>query len=194
MTDRDEMEKVRWVCVYCGSSAGKRVVYADAAAEMGRTIAQHGAGLVFGGGQVGLMGIVADACLDAGGQVIGVLPERLATVELQHTNCTELHVVPDMHARKALMADRADVFIALPGGIGTFEELFEIATWRQIGYHNKPVFVVNVAGFYDPLIELLNASKREGFLRSKGGDDGDFIRVVERIEDIFEILNAPANS
>lgn len=111
------------------------------------------------------MGVLADACLAAGGKVIGVIPDRLATVELKHEGCTEMHVVPDMHARKALMADFADAFVALPGGIGTFEEFFEAMTWRQIGYHNKPVLLANIDGFYDPLIALLEETERDGFLR-----------------------------
>lgn len=130
------------------------------------------------------MGAMADACLAAGGEVIGVLPERLATIELSHGGCTELHVVPDMHARKALMAEYSDAFVALPGGIGTFEEFFEIMTWRQIGYHDKPIFLVNIESFFDPLIALLEETKRDGFLREKG-KSGDLFEVVESIDELL---------
>jgi uncharacterized protein (TIGR00730 family) len=153
------------VCVFCGSSTGARPAYADAALRVGQTLARHGLGLVYGGGRVGLMGVVADAVLAAGGRVVGVIPEPLATKELAHTGLTELHVVRSMHERKALMAGLSAGFLALPGGVGTFEEFFEIVTWAVLGLHRKPIGLLNVAGYYDPLRALLDHAVAERFLR-----------------------------
>jgi uncharacterized protein (TIGR00730 family) len=154
-----------YVCVFCGSSAGSRPAYADAAQRIGTTLARHGLGLVYGGGRVGLMGVVADAALAAGGRVIGVIPEPLATKELAHTGLTELRVVRTMHERKALMAELSAGFLALPGGVGTFEEFFEIVTWAVLGLHRKPVGLLNVEGYYDPLRALLDHAVAERFVR-----------------------------
>jgi uncharacterized protein (TIGR00730 family) len=153
------------VCVFCGSSPGARPEYSNAARRVGAALARHGLGLVYGGGRVGLMGVVADAALAAGGRVVGVLPEPLATRELAHTGLTELHVVPGMHERKALMAAKSAGFLALPGGLGTLEELFEIVTWAVLGLHRKPVGLLNVAGYYDPLLSLLGHAVSERFVR-----------------------------
>lgn len=153
------------VCVFCGSSTGSRPAYADTARRVGSALAQRGLGLVYGGGRVGLMGVVADAALAAGGRVIGVIPEPLATKELAHTGLTELRVVATMHQRKALMAELSDGFLALPGGVGTFEEFFEILTWAVLGLHHKPVGLLNVEGYYDPLRALLDHAVAERFLR-----------------------------
>ena len=152
------------VCVYCGSNRGNDVFVA-AAREMGRTLAERGVGLVYGGGRVGLMGEVADAALKAGGEVIGVIPEKLMDLELGHTGCTELRVVSDMHARKTMMADLSDAFVAMPGGFGTLEELFEVTTWTQLNDHLKPVGVLNVDGFYDPLLTMISHAADQGFIR-----------------------------
>jgi uncharacterized protein (TIGR00730 family) len=154
-----------YVCVFCGSSAGARPAYADAARRIGTTLARHGLGLVYGGGRIGLMGVVADAALAAGGRVIGVIPEPLATKELAHTGLTELRVVRTMHERKALMAELSAGFLALPGGVGTFEEFFEIVTWAVLGLHRKPVGLLNVEGYYDPLRALLDHAVAERFVR-----------------------------
>lgn len=151
------------VCVYCGSSPGNRPEYAEAAALLGRTLAARGLALVYGGGKVGLMGIVADSVLAHGGTVVGVIPDALMQKEVGHRGLTELHVVRNMHERKQMMADRADAFIALPGGVGTFEELFETFTWLQLGYHDKPVGLLNVAGFYDGMLGFLSHAVHEGF-------------------------------
>jgi uncharacterized protein (TIGR00730 family) len=156
---------VKRLCVFCGSSPGLDPVYADAARAMGGALAEAGIGLVYGGGCVGLMGIVADAALAGGGEVIGVIPQALVDRELAHHGVTRLHIVGSMHARKAMMADLADGFIALPGGIGTLEELFEIWTWAQLGDHGKPVALLNVAGFYDALIGFLDGVVAAGFMR-----------------------------
>lgn len=152
------------VCVYCGSRPGAEPAYAAVAQEVGRWIAKHHGQLVYGGGHNGLMGLMADACLEAGGRVIGVIPKALVDKEWAHTGCTELHVVANMHERKRIMAEHADAFLALPGGIGTFEEFFEVWTWRQLGYHDKPVGLLNLNGYYDSLLVFLNSSVKQGFM------------------------------
>jgi uncharacterized protein (TIGR00730 family) len=156
---------IRRLCVFCGSSAGTKPEYARAAADLGQTAAARGIELVYGGGRVGLMGALADGCLAAGGRVIGVIPEALATKELAHQGCTSLHVVASMHERKALMAELSDGFLALPGGLGTLEELFEVWTWGQLGFHKKPCGLLNTAGFYDRLLEFLSGAAEQQFLR-----------------------------
>ena len=156
---------MRRLCVFCGSSAGGRPEYAAAAREFGGLMARRGLGLVYGGGHVGLMGVLADAVLGGGGEVIGVIPQALVDRELAHPGLTELRVVGTMHERKALMADLADGFLALPGGFGTADELFEILTWAQLGLHAKPVGLLNVAGFFDPLLAWIDTCVRERFLR-----------------------------
>ncbi len=152
------------ICVYCGSRPGALPAYAQAARDLGQAIASLGHGLVYGGGNVGLMGIVADAVLSAGGPVLGVIPEALVQREVGHQGLSEQFVVPDMHVRKRMMAERADAFIALPGGIGTLEELYEVWTWRQLGYHDKPIGLLNVAGFYDGLLQFMDHTVAQGFL------------------------------
>lgn len=151
------------MCVYCGSRMGTEPVYA-AAAQVGDWIGRRGWRLVYGGGKVGLMGVAADATLAAGGTVLGVIPQNLLDREVGHSGLTELRVVATMHERKTLMFDHADAFIALPGGIGTFEELFEIWTWHQLGVHSKPFGLLNTGGYYDPLITMLDRMVRQGFL------------------------------
>ncbi|MDP1901301.1 MAG: TIGR00730 family Rossman fold protein [Rubrivivax sp.] len=152
------------ICVYCGSRHGERPSYTQAARALGAAIGSRGWQLVYGGGKVGLMGEVADATLNAGGRVIGVIPETLKQREVGHLGLHELHVVPDMHVRKQMMAERADAFIALPGGIGTLEELYEVWTWRQLGYHDQPIGLLNIEGYYDDLLRFMRHSVREGFL------------------------------
>ena len=152
------------LCVFCGSSAGRDPAYADAARALGVTLAERGITLVFGGGYVGLMGMVADAALGAGGEVIGVIPEALVEREIEHKNLTKLHVVRSMHERKALMSELSDGFIALPGGNGTLEEFFEVLTWAQLGEHEKPCGLLNVAGFYDPLLAVFDHMTESGFV------------------------------
>jgi uncharacterized protein (TIGR00730 family) len=157
---------MRTLCVYCGSSPGTDPAFAEAARAVGTLIGREGWQLVYGGGRAGLMGIVADAALAAGAPVVGVIPESLMARELGHPGLTELHVVETMHQRKTMMAERADAFVALPGGIGTFEELFEVWTWRQLGYHDKPVGLLNVAGYYDALLAFLDQATDKGFMRA----------------------------
>ncbi len=158
------------VCVYCGSSPGNRPEYAQAARALGKALVENDMSLVYGGGKVGLMGIVADAVLEHGGTAIGIIPDALMQKEVGHRGLTELHVVRSMHERKQMMADRADAFIAMPGGVGTFEELFETFTWLQLGYHAKPVGLLNVAGFYDGMLGFLSHAVQEGFLKRVHAD------------------------
>lgn len=158
---------MRRVCVFCGSSMGAKPAYAEAARAMGTLIAQRGLGLVYGGGEVGLMGVIANAALAAGGEVIGVIPEALMRMEVGHPRLTELHVVATMHERKAMMADLSDGFIAMPGGIGTLEELFEIWTWGQLGIHPKPLGFLDVAGYYHTLHAFLDHMVTEGFVKDR---------------------------
>jgi uncharacterized protein (TIGR00730 family) len=153
------------ICVFCGSSTGAGAAYAEAARAMGRALVARGISLVYGGGQVGLMGVVADAVLDAGGEVVGVIPHALNAREIAHAGLTTLHVVDSMHERKAMMAAMADAFVAMPGGFGTYEEFFEAVTWTQLGVHKKPCGLLNVAGFYDPIIQFLDHAVGEDFIR-----------------------------
>ena len=152
------------LCVYCGSRPGENPLFADAARAVGTWIGAQGGQLVYGGGSSGLMGIVAQATAQAGGRVVGVIPQTLVDKEYANHACDELHIVQTMHERKALMAERSGAFLALPGGIGTFEELFEVWTWRQLGYHDKPIGLLNVAGYYDGLLSFLHTSVGSGFM------------------------------
>jgi hypothetical protein len=156
--------ELKSVCVFCGSRNGTRPDYLAGARALGAELARRGLTLVYGGANVGLMGAMADAALAGGGKVVGVMPRVLSDRELAHPGLTELHLVDSMHTRKALMAERADAFIAMPGGIGTFEELFEVTTWAQLGIHHKPIGLLNVADFYGPLLALMKRAVEEGFV------------------------------
>jgi uncharacterized protein (TIGR00730 family) len=158
------------VCVFCGSQSGARPGYVAAARELGTWLARHGIEVVYGGGHIGMMGAVADAALAAGGRVVGVIPEHLMRPEVAHQNLTELIVVDTMHTRKRTMAQRADAFVVLPGGYGTYEETFEMITWLQLALQSKPVGLLNVGGFYDRLIEFLHHAAAEGFIRAEHRD------------------------
>ncbi len=154
--------KIKNICVYCGSSSGKNPAYSHAASALAKVMCERGIGLVYGGAAVGVMGVVADAVLAAGGEAIGVIPRSLAVKEVAHSKLTELHVVSSMHERKAMMAELSDGFVALPGGWGTLEEIFEILTWAQLGFHEKPCGLLNIEGYYDHLISFLeNAFEQE---------------------------------
>jgi len=153
------------ICVFCGSSPGNDPAYAEAARSLGRTLAERATTLVYGGGHVGLMGVVADAALGAGGEVVGVMPKSLVEREIGHTGLTKLHVVRSMHERKALMSELSEGFIALPGGNGTLEEFFEVLTWAQLGEHGKPCGLLNVAGYYDPLLTVFDQMVDRAFLK-----------------------------
>lgn len=161
---------IRRVCVFCGSSSGARDSYAGAARATGRALVSRGLGLVYGGGNVGLMGVLADAVLEAGGEAIGVIPRALKLREVAHEGLTRLDVVDSMHERKARMADLADAFVALPGGLGTLEELFEVATWAQLGVHEKPCGLLDVDGYWDGLRSFLDRAVEERFLRPEHRD------------------------
>jgi uncharacterized protein (TIGR00730 family) len=173
------------ICVFCGSSAGVNPGYAHAAQAVAQLFCERGIGLVYGGGNVGLMGILANACLERGGHVIGVIPRALADREVAHTGLTELRIVSSMHERKAVMADLSEAFIALPGGYGTWEELFEVLSWSQLGIQRKACGLLNVNGYYDPLLELADKSVAEGFLRKTHRElllsDDDPKRLLDRL-------------
>jgi uncharacterized protein (TIGR00730 family) len=169
------------LCVYCGSRTGTAPGFAVMAAEVGRWIGQHGGQLVYGGGNNGLMGVLANATLGAGGRVVGVIPHALVEREWAKLDCTELHVVDNMHERKRMMAERADAFLALPGGIGTLEELFEVWTWKQLGYHDKPLGLLNADGYYDPLLAFLRSSVDKGFM-------SDWLMDLLRVRDTAPAL------
>jgi uncharacterized protein (TIGR00730 family) len=174
---------MRTVCVYCGSNAGAKLVYTERAIALGNRLAKEGLALVYGGGNVGLMGIVADAALEAGGEVIGVIPEQLVEWEVAHKGLTRLEIVANMHERKARMFDIADGFIALPGGFGTLDEMFEMLTWRQLGIGDKPCAFLDVDGFYAPLIAMLDRMVEERFLHEDQRRDlwhGDDIETMLR--------------
>jgi uncharacterized protein (TIGR00730 family) len=164
------------ICVFCGSSRGNDPAYAEAASRLGRILAERDTTLVYGGGHVGLMGVVAGAALGAGGEVIGVMPRSLVDREIGHTGLTKLHVVGSMHERKALMSELADGFVALPGGNGTLEEFFEVLTWAQLGEHGKPCGLLNVAGYYDPLLRVFDQMVENDFLR---GAHRELVLVAE---------------
>lgn len=164
MTAAAASEPAFSICVYCGSRPGEAQAFADVAAQVGHWIGRHGGQLVYGGGRAGLMGVVADATLAAGGSVVGVIPRALVEREHAHRGCTELIVVETMHERKRIMAERSNAFLALPGGIGTFEEFFEAWTWRQLGYHDKPIGLLNQAGYYDAMLAFLRHSAVSGFM------------------------------
>jgi len=175
---------MRRICVFCGSRPGLKPAYRAAAEALGQLLAERGIELIYGGGNVGLMGVVADACLAAGGRVVGVIPRALLEWEVGHEGLSRLEVVDSMHARKARMAELADAFIALPGGLGTFEELFEILTWAQLGFHNKPVGLLNVEAYYLPLIQMLERGVDEGFMKIEN-------RGLLLVEDnLFTLLRA----
>ena len=185
----------RSVCVYCGSRDGDSPAFADAARAVGHEIGHRGWQLVYGGGRAGLMGVVAGAALSAGATVVGVIPQSLMGRELGHLGLTELHVVDTMHQRKTMMAERSDAFLALPGGIGTFEELFEVWSWRQLGYHDKPLGLLNVAGYYDALLHFLRQSERCGFMTApqrmllEVGDDP--LALLQRLDELASQAVAP---
>jgi hypothetical protein len=173
------------LCVYCGSRAGASEGFRGLAADVGRWIGENGGQLVYGGGNAGLMGIVADATLAAGGTVVGVIPQALVDRELAKRDCTELYIVDNMHERKRMMAERAEAFLALPGGIGTMEEFFEVWTWRQLGYHDKPVGLLNANGYYDALLDFLASTVRHGFMNDW---QMDLVRVGSDAPTLLEEL------
>lgn len=185
------MTAVRSVCVFCGSSPGADPAYMAAAREFGTILGKSGIRLVFGGGMVGLMGAVAESCLAAGGLVTGIIPEILKRVEIAYGGLSELIVVPDMHTRKRMMFDRSDAFCVLPGGLGTLDEIFEILTWRGLGLHERPVAFCDIAGYWQPMVDMVNAMARDGFVRPGALDH---FGVVSTAADVLPFLNAHAGS
>ena len=183
------MQSIRSICVYCGSGSGSDEAFREAARTLGRMLAESNIGLVYGGGRIGLMGEVARSVLEAGGNVIGIIPEFLKAREVMLADAQEPHVVPDMHTRKQLMFEKADAFIALPGGIGTLEELVEQMTWAQLGRHEKPILIADINGFWRPLLSLLAHMRESGFVRA--GLEVRYL-VAERIEDALEMIETAA--
>jgi len=181
---RGAMQHITRLCVYCGSAAGLDHRYQDAARELGEALAKAGIELIFGGGRVGLMGVLADAVLAGSGRVVGIIPRRLRDAELAHPGAGELVIVGSMHERKRVMAERADAFAILPGGIGTLDETFEILTWRQLGLHDKSIFLVDVAGYWQPLRDLLDHLDTSGFTQSL------VPRLLEIVPNVAELMRA----
>lgn len=183
------MTEIKNICVYCGSAPGEDPIYATAARSLGAALAQAEIGLVFGGGSCGLMGIIARAALAAGGRACGIIPAFLDDREIALEGLTELHIVADMHSRKKMMFEKADAFVALPGGIGTLEELTEQLTWIQLGRHAKPLVIADIGGFWRPLLTLFAHMRSEGFIRT--GYEMRYL-VAERVEDVIPMLQASA--
>ncbi len=183
---------MKQICVFCGSHLGNDPAYAHVAREAAEKIVRAGYGIVYGGGSVGLMGVVADAALQAGGQVIGVIPQALARTEVAHEGLTELHIVNTMHERKALMDDRSDAFIALPGGFGTMDEFAEILSWRQLRIHDKPIGLLNFQGYYDSLLRLFDSMVAQGFIGPHTRAlFADASTIEELLSSMFEPKNRP---
>lgn len=179
------MDNFKTVCVYCGSSEKIDDIYKNAAAALGKILCENGLNLVYGGGRVGLMGIIADSVLRHGGNVTGIIPRHIEQREVAHTGLTTLHVVETMHERKQMMVEKSDAFIILPGGLGTMDEFFEIMTWRQLGLHQKPVVIVNIGGYWDPLEKMLDNIIDRGFARP---EDKQFLQIVSTEEDVIAAL------
>ncbi|MCU4581922.1 TIGR00730 family Rossman fold protein [Acinetobacter gyllenbergii] len=181
------------IALYCGSRTGNKPIYRDKAIELAQHIANQGFGIVYGGASIGLMGQVADTVLEHSGEVVGVIPEFMLDYEIAHHKLTELHIVNSMHERKALMAERASAFIALPGGLGTFEEILEIATWGQLNQHQKPMIIYNVNCFYDALIAQLDHAVEEGFLPPQHRAKVIICETLEQISSVIKNLNTPSH-
>lgn len=181
------------IALYCGSRTGNKPIYRDKAIELAQHIANQGFGIVYGGASIGLMGQVADTVLEHSGEVVGVIPEFMLDYEIAHSKLTELHIVKTMHERKALMAERANAFIALPGGLGTFEEILEIATWGQLNQHQKPMIIYNVNRFYDPLIAQLDHAVAEGFLPPQHRAKVIICDTLEQISSVIKNLSTPTH-
>ena len=195
MTENNETSPIKTtqslIALYCGSRTGNKPIYRDTAIELAQHIATQGFGIVYGGASIGLMGQVADTVLEHGGEVVGVIPEFMVDYEIAHSQLTELHIVKSMHERKALMAERASAFIALPGGLGTFEEILEIATWGQLNQHQKPMIIYNVNRFYDALIAQLDHAVDEGFLPPQHRAKLIICENPEQISNVIKNLNSP---
>ncbi len=180
------MSDIKSVCVYCGSSTISDPIFDAPTEQLGQSLAKAGITLVYGGGNPGLMGKVANSCMSAGGNVIGIIPDSILKLEARHDEVTELHVVPSMHVRKAMMAERADAFIVLPGGLGTLDETFEILTWKYLGIHDKPVIIANLDGYWTPMLDMIQHMADKKFVRK---DHLDTFVVANSIEEIMDILS-----
>ncbi len=179
------MPEIKSVCVYCGSSSRVDQKYKDAAVELGKLIAASGWNVVYGGGRVGLMGLVADSALSSGARVVGIIPQHIQAREIEHNDLTELHIVDSMHIRKQMMVDRADAFVILAGGLGTLDEFFELLTWKQLGLHDKPVVMVNINGYWTKMIEAIKHISDEKFMRP---EDMTMFQVVETVAQVPDAL------
>lgn len=178
-------DKIKSLCVYCGSSGNVDQDFRDAAKDMGEAMAKADIQLVYGGGHVGLMGIIADGVMNAGGQAIGIIPEHISSKEVQHKGLTELHVVDTMHTRKQMMVDKSDAFLVLPGGIGTLDELCEIMTWRQLGIHDMPIIIANIKDYWTPFLGMIDHIIEQGFMRE---GDNKLVHVVTSLDDVIPAL------
>ena len=179
------MKEIKNVCVYCGSSSKVDDKYKDAAKTLGVCIADQGWNVVYGGGRVGLMGIVADSALESGSEVYGIIPEHIQSREVEHTGLTELHIVDSMHTRKQMMVDRSDAFVVLAGGLGTLDEFFELITWKQLGLHDKAIVLVNIDGYWSHLIETMENIAQEGFMRS---EDMGLFSIVNTVDEVANAI------
>jgi uncharacterized protein (TIGR00730 family) len=180
-------QMIQNIAVFCASASGTNPIYREAAAQLGRTLAERGIGLIYGGATVGLMSAVAESCLTAGGRVVGVIPEVLVDLEVAHHGITELHITDTMHTRKALMGEKADAFLILPGGFGTFEEMFEVLAWQTLKLHQKPILLLNINNFYDPLLAFLDRCVTEGMLKPMSRE---ILLVADTVEDALAQLSA----
>lgn len=186
------MSDIKSLCVYCGSSGNVDERFKQAARDMGKAMAENGIRLVYGGGHVGLMGIIADAVMGNGGEAIGIIPEHISAREVQHKGLTELHVVDSMHTRKQMMVDHSDAFLILPGGIGTLDETCEIMTWRQLGIHDKPIVIANINDYWTPFLKMIDHIVDQGFMRAT---DKRLVHEVTSLEDVLPTLkNVPAET
>ena len=188
------MSGIKNVCVYCGSSGNVRDSYRQSAIDFGHMLASTDRTLVYGGGRVGLMGLVADSTLEKGGKVLGVIPEFLDDLEVGHTGVSELITTPNMHDRKMIMAERSDAFVALPGGLGTLDETFEILTWKQLRLHDKPVIILNIDGYWDHLVELIHNQVNENFAKPENLQLFEVVNTVEEAFDALEKAPAPTHN
>ncbi len=179
------MHQIKSVCVYCGSSTTSDPKFDAPARELGVALAKAGITTVYGGGSPGLMGKIADATMGAGGKVIGIIPDHILKLEIKHSNLTEMHVVPNMHTRKQMMAERADAFVVLPGGIGTLDETFEILTWKYLGLHDKPVLIANIDGYWDPFQGIFDHMKTYGFVREAHCNTYQMVNTISEVMDIL---------
>ncbi len=179
------MSRISSVCVYCGSSTTSNPIFDEPTRQLGAGLAKAGVTLVYGGGNPGLMGKVADSCMAAGGKVIGIIPDAILKLEARHDKVTELHVVPNMHVRKQMMAERSDAFVVMPGGLGTLDETFEILTWRYLGIHKKPVIIANIDGYWTPMLDLIHHMASHKFVRE---EHLNTFQVANTVEDVLKII------